>query len=241
MAGAAAVAIIATQGWLVVSGNFAWLNAVTIVLATSALPDSWFGASAGATEAGAPLWFVALVVAVTLAQVVMSWWPVRNMASKQQRMNASYNPLHLVNSYGAFGSVTRVRDELVVEATTDDDPDEATWHAYELHAKPGAVDRRPPQVAPFHRRLDWLMWFAALSPTPERHPWFLPMLDRLSSGDAEIRRLIRVDPFDGAAPRWVRVRRFRYRYSTPQERRRTGDWWVRELVGTDVAPRHAPP
>lgn len=241
LAGAAAVAIMVTQAWLMVSGNFAWLNAVTIVCAAAALPDAWLPSMASAADGAAPLWFVVTVVLVTVAQVVMSWWPVRNMASRRQRMNATYNPLHLVNSYGAFGSITRVRDELVIEATTDEDPETAQWEAFEFHAKPGAVDRRPPQVAPFHRRLDWLMWFAALSPAPQRHPWFLPLLDRLLSGDPLIRRLVRVDPFDGARPRWIRVRRFRYRYSTPQERRETGQWWVRELLGVEVTPRASVP
>jgi hypothetical protein len=30
-------------------------------------------------------------------------------------MNASFDPLHLVNTYGAFGSITRVRHEIVLE------------------------------------------------------------------------------------------------------------------------------
>ena len=237
VAGAAAVAIVVTQAWLVVSGNFAWLNALTIVLALAAVPDSWVGGVAGPTAT--PWWWVVPVVAVTVLVAVLSWWPVRNMASRGQRMNATYNPLHLVNSYGAFGSVTRRREEVVVEGTTDADPDAAAWHEYGFHAKPGDPSRRPPQLAPFHRRLDWLLWFAALSPAPQRHPWLLPMLDRLLEADPSFLRLVRVDPFEGAPPRWVRVRRFRYRYTTPDERRATGDWWVREPVGIDVAPRRS--
>ncbi len=186
-----------------------------------------------------PWWWVVPVVAVAALVVVLSWWPVRNMASSRQRMNASFNPLHLVNSYGAFGSITRTRYEVVVEGTTDVEPDAATWHEYQFHAKPGETGRRPPQLAPFHRRLDWLLWFAGLSPNPQRHPWLAPMLDRLLRADPAFLRLVRVDPFDGTAPRWVRVRRFRYRYSTPAERRETGDWWVREPVGVDVPPRSA--
>ena len=238
VAGIAAAAIVVTQSWLVVSGNFAWLNALTIVLALSAIPDSWVGGVAGPTAT--PWWWVVPVVAVAALVVVLSWWPVRNMASSRQRMNASFNPLHLVNSYGAFGSITRTRYEVVVEGTTDVEPDAATWHEYQFHAKPGEPGRRPPQLAPFHRRLDWLLWFAGLSPNPQRHPWLAPMLDRLLRADPAFLRLVRVDPFDGTAPRWVRVRRFRYRYSTPAERRETGDWWVREPVGVDVPPRSAP-
>jgi hypothetical protein len=32
----------------------------------------------------------------------------------------------------------------------------------------------------------------------------------------------------------LRVRRYRYRYTTPAERAETGDWWHRERVGTYV-------
>ncbi|NIS10306.1 MAG: lipase maturation factor family protein, partial [Candidatus Dadabacteria bacterium] len=59
--------------------------------------------------------------------------PIKNMISPQQRMNASFNPLHLVNTYGAFGSVTRTRFEIVIEGTTDDKIDtNTTWKAYEF-------------------------------------------------------------------------------------------------------------
>ncbi|HEY8589795.1 MAG TPA: lipase maturation factor family protein, partial [Naasia sp.] len=46
----------------------------------------------------------------------------------------------------------------------------------------------------------------------------------------------RADPFDGRPPRWVRARLFLYRFSTREEKRRTGDWWVREFVQTAVRP-----
>ena len=35
-------------------------------------------------------------------------------------MNSSFEPLHLVNTYGAFGSVTRERREIVIEGTDDE-------------------------------------------------------------------------------------------------------------------------
>lgn len=242
VAGIAATAIIVTQGWLMVSGNFAWLNLVTIVLATSALPDGWFDGLAPSLAAapveGTPVAFMVVVGVVFVATVVASWWPVRNMASRRQRMNTAFNPFHLVGSYGAFGSVTRRRDEVVIEGSMAEDPDdEDGWREYQFWGKPGEVDRRPPQVAPYHLRLDWLLWFAALDPAPTRHRWFTQLLDALRRGDPLIRRLVRVDPFDGAAPRWLRVRRFRYRYTTRDERRATGDTWHRVLLGVEVGPQ----
>lgn len=241
IAGVAATAIILTQSWLVVSGNFAWLNLVTIVLATAALPDAWFdqwwSVLAEAPPEGTPVAFTVVVVLVGLATLAASWWPVRNMLSRRQQMNVAFNPLHLVGSYGAFGSVTRVRHELVIEGTVVEEPTEADWHAYEFLAKPGDPYRRPRQVAPFHLRLDWLLWFAALDPDPMRLRWFRRLLDRLYRGDVPVRRLVRVDPFDGQPPAALRVRRFRYRFTTRAERRETGAWWHRELVRAEsVSP-----
>jgi hypothetical protein len=239
-AGAAALAIVATQTWLLLSGNFAWLNLVTIVLATAALPDAWFGrvVEVVPTPPDATTtawWFVGLVALVAGVQLVMSWRPARNLVGPRQRMNVTYNPLHLVGSYGAFGTVTRQRFELAIQGTTDPDPDDdSDWREYGFPAKPGDVRRAPSQVAPYHLRLDWLLWFAAMSAAPAReHPWFAALLRRLLAGDALIRRALGHDPFDGRAPTALRVRRHRYRLATRSHRRRTGEWWIRG-EGVDV-------
>ncbi len=108
-AGIAAGIMIVTQLWLVLSGNFAWLNWVTIVLALSVLPDSFYAVLAAPDSdfAPTPEPFTAAVLALTAVVVVLSYRPVRNLVSKRQAMNASYNPWHFVNTYGAFGSITR--------------------------------------------------------------------------------------------------------------------------------------
>ena len=245
-AGIAGLGIIVTQLWLVLSGNFAWLNAITIVLATAALPDAWLTGIANLVPAPPSAdqtawWFVILVGAVTVWQVVLSWEPIRNLASRQQRMNVTYNPLHLLGSYGAFGRITRERFELIIEGTRDPDPGpDSDWAAFEFPAKPGDPARRPPLVAPYHLRLDWLLWFAAMSATPQAgHRWFTPLLRKLLDGDRDIRRLLRHDPFDGEPPTALRVRRYRYRFATRDERRATGAWWTRTDVGevTGILPR----
>ena len=51
-----------------------------------------------------------------------------------------------------------------------------------------------------------------------------------SSGDSLFELLGR-NPFPGAPPRHVRAVLYDYRFSTPEERRRTGAWWVRERRG----------
>ena len=162
-----------------------------------------------------------LVLAVSALLVVLSYWPIRNLLSEHQLMNASFNRWHLVNTYGAFGSVTRTRYEVIVEGTLSDTPeDDAEWLEYQFKGKPGDVNRVPRQFAPYHLRLDWLMWFLPLRGGPER--WFLVFLMRLLNADRSLLRLLRVDPFGGIRPRWVRARLFEYRFSTAAERRETG-------------------
>jgi hypothetical protein len=95
------------------------------------------------------------------------------------------------------------------------------------------VDRIPRQFAPYHLRLDWLMWFLALGSRDS--PWFEVFLLRLLEADRPTLKLLRRDPFDGAPPRAVRARMFLYRFSTHAEKRETGEVWVRSEVG-DLVP-----
>ena len=242
VASIAAVVVIVTQGWLVSSGNFAWLNLLTITLAFAAIDDARLGWLLSLPTPGpAPTWFAVLVIAVTVLMLALSVWPVLNMASGRQLMNAGITPVHLGNSYGAFGSVTREREEVVLEGTRRPGrgDDEADWREYGFRAKPGDPYRRPPQLAPYHRRLDWLMWFAPLAPRMARS-WLPTLLDRLLEADAPTLRLLRHDPFDGERPAWVRARLFRYRFTTRAERRETGAWWHRELIGDYLPARSRP-
>jgi hypothetical protein len=234
----AAAMMIVTQLWLVLSGNFAWLNWLTIVLAlpvasARVLPLPLPGPGA---LAPAPPWYQALVIAVAIGVAALSYRPARNLLSKRQLMNASFDPFRLVNTYGAFGRITRNRYELVIEGTSDPRLTTATrWREYEFKGKPGDPRRRPPQGAPYHQRLDWLMWFAALSPG-YAESWLVPLLHRLLTADRDILRLLRSNPFPGAPPAFVRVSRYRYRFTTWRQLRQTGAWWDREPAGEYLAP-----
>ncbi len=238
VAGAAAAGIVATQLWLVASGNFAWLNWLTILPAVpAALGGPWRGALPRPAPAGAlPGWLTALSVALTVLVAVLSVRPVRNLLSRRQLMNASWDPLRLVNSYGAFGSVGRVRHEVEIEGTADPaDGPGTVWLAYGFHGKPGEPGRLPRQFAPYHLRLDWMMWFAALSPS-YAGTWLPALLRRLLAGDRDTLRLLRHNPFPGTPPARVRAVRHRYRFTTWRELRSSGDWWHREPVGLFAGP-----
>jgi hypothetical protein len=248
IASLAAAGMIGTQFYLVVSGNYAWLNWATILAAVAGVSDPVIRAAASlALPAGVavgvppafeptPTWFAVVVLGLAIVIVVLSWWPVRNMASPGQAMNASFNPVHIVNTYGAFGSVSRRRIEVVVEGTADDprEPD-AVWREYAFKAKPGDVRRMPPQVAPYHLRLDWLMWFIPLTPR-YAEGWFVPFLIRLLEADRAILALMGPNPFPDGPPSFVRARLYLYQFTTRAERRETHAWWRRTLVGELVGP-----
>ncbi|HEV7556807.1 MAG TPA: lipase maturation factor family protein, partial [Kofleriaceae bacterium] len=98
----------------------------------------------------------------------------------------------------------------------------------------------------YHLRFDWLIWFAAMvepdetpwAPPSEDHRrapsvmWMLHVVYKLLDGDAGLRTLIAVDPFDGAKPTFVRIRRFVYHlepYSEPL-------WWERDSEAMWLPP-----
>ncbi len=224
-ASVAALLMIGTQLYLVVSGNYAWLNWVTILAIVAAVADPFPATSAAFRPA--PDWFNVAVAVLTVTIAILSWWPIRNMASRRQAMNASFNPFRLVNTYGAFGSVSRERIELVIEGSDASLPGpDAVWREYGFKGKPDDPSRLPPQVAPYHLRLDWLLWFIPLSPR-YGGDWFVRFLARLLEGDGPTLRLIRRNPFPDTPPMLVRARFFRYRFTTWHERRASGAWWVR--------------
>lgn len=232
--------VVLTQGWLVLTGNFAWLNWAAIVLGASMVSDGMWRALLGGrgpapseTVPDVPPAYLVAASAVVVVLAVLSVRPALNLASRHQKMNASFEPLRLVNAYGAFGSVTRRRDEVIVEGTLAERPGPDDWLEYGFRGKPGDVGRRPPQVAPYHLRLDWVLWFVPLGAAA---PWIPRLCERLLEADPAMLRMLRDDPFDGASPRWVRMRLFRYRYTTPQERRRSGEWWVRRELEVIVDP-----
>ena len=84
-------------------------------------------------------------------------------------------------------------------------------------------------------RLDWLMWFEAMAPSPQSD-WFFDLLAKLLQGDAGVLGLLRTNPFPGCL-RTMSVRRSTGIDSPrPSERRVSGAWWSRQLVGTFYGP-----
>jgi hypothetical protein len=244
IAGIAGVIIVIHQSWLILSGNFAWLNWMTLALAVAAFDDRQLGLvlpiSPMAMEQP-PVWYTGSLMMATAVILALSYWPARNLLSRSQVMNSTYSPLHLVNSYGAFGTITRERNEVILEGTYDSELSPSTeWHEYELKAKPGDPKGRPPQVAPYHLRLDWLMWFAAMSPA-YAEAWLVPLVVKLLENDRQLLGLFGRNPFSHGPPAYVRASLYRYKFSSRSERKQTGAWWTRRRLGLYLAPVHLQP
>jgi hypothetical protein len=125
-----------------------------------------------------------------------------------------------------FAVMTPDRPEIVVEGSKDG----RDWKEYSFRYKPGALNRRPRWVAPHQPRLDWQMWFAALGDA-RSNPWFVSFCLRLLQGSESTLALMEGNPFSGEPPKFVRARLYDYRFTTREERARTGNWWKRELKG----------
>jgi hypothetical protein len=244
----AGVLLVAFQLTLIASGNLSFLNWLTIVPALACFDDTslerflpravrpvLFDHYRSLTQS---LWQKRASVALAVVIAVLSVGPVWNLMSSEQAMNANFDPLDLVNTYGAFGTVDRERYEVVLEGTRDLALTARTrWEEYELPCMPGDPRRRPCLVGPYHYRLDWQMWFvgngAVRGGAIEYEPWLVHLVWKLLGGDATAKPLLSRDPFPRDPPAWVRAGIWHYRFSRPGE----GDgWWVRERVGEYLRP-----
>lgn len=227
------------HGMLALSGNFAFLSFLTAVLAITTFPDSIlskFIPVAIPVNLSTPTIYYNTTVVIATLLALLNIRPILNLFSPNQIMNTSYDPLHLVGSYGAFGSITRPRYEVVVEGTDDDVISDSTiWKEYEFIGKPGKLDKSPPQIAPYHLRLDWLMWFAAFNSTVS-DPWFINFATKLLEGDRGVLSLLKTNPFQNSPPKYIRAQRYIYHFTTPEEKRITGNFWKREFSGIYLPP-----
>jgi hypothetical protein len=238
---AAGAVIISFQFLLILSGNLSFLNWLTITIAWSCFDDEAFlafaprrislpfSARALPLERGRRVVMGALVALIA----ILSLSPILNLLSPRQAMNASFDPFDLVNTYGAFGSINRVRNEVVLEGTADETLGPSTrWIPYELPCKPGDPARRPCVVSPYQYKLDWQLWFAAFGSAGSQ-PWLIHLVDKLLRGDHVVDSLFAVQPFPVRPPRYIRAEFYRYRFA-PEGLR--GVYWLRESLGEYLRP-----
>jgi predicted DCC family thiol-disulfide oxidoreductase YuxK len=177
---------------------------------------------------------IPLAVVVLATSFVQFWLMFRRPMMGSDPMIAVYQwtaPFRTFNQYGLFAVMTTSRPEIIIEGSNDG----VNWEPYEFKYKPGDPGRRPKFVAPHQPRLDWQMWFAALT-SYQRNPWLINFCARLLEGSPQVLALLKRNPFPDAPPRFVRAVLYEYHFTNPAERRATGNWWRRDYKGIYLPP-----
>ena len=228
------------QALIAATGNYAFFNLLTLAIAIWALDDESFTWLRRAAPAGraprllpgpigilARLAHTALTGLVAAASVTTFVRRISNRALGRAvaRVSGLLDPYRSINSYGLFAVMTTARPEIVIEGSDDGH----VWREYLFRYKPSRPEDPPRWVAPYHPRLDWQMWFAALGRPPA---WFPAFLERLLEGSPDVLRLLGPNPFPDHPPRYVRALLYDYRMTDLETKRRTGAWWRRKLIGT---------
>ena len=134
--------------------------------------------------------------------------------------------LRFANRYGLFAVMTRARYEIEFQGTADG----KTWIAYPFRYKPQDVRKAPGIYAPYQPRFEWNLWFASLGTWLDNR-WVLNTEVRLLQNQPAVLQLFAGNPFAGKPPVAVRAMQWQYWFTSVEERRKTGAWLRRELVG----------
>jgi hypothetical protein len=215
---------IAFQALIAFTGNYTFFNLLTIVLCLVPFFDDGRSPIRGRYQ-----WFISaaciVLIALGLFQLI-NVLGIFQMPGPLATADLYAETFHIVNRYGLFAVMTTSRKEIVIEGS-DDAQD---WKAYEFPYKPGDVNRPLPWVAPYQPRLDWQMWFAALSDYRENR-WFSQFMLGLLEGSPEVLRLLAINPFPANPPSFLRATIYEYHFSDAATRRKTGAIWTRRYLG----------
>ena len=217
--------IVLLQALIAATGNYGFFNLLTIVLCLTLVEDRDWGkkddeaalASPGVWHRSGFIGMAALIVMVTTMEAVDRSGLTIVFPAPLEEVRRWVSPWHSMNSYGLFAVMTTDRPEIELEGSEDGEH----WKPYAFRWKPGDVDRPPRFATPHLPRLDWQMWFAALSGDCRKQPWFLAFEERLLEGSPGVQGLLRDNPFPDRPPRLLRARLYRYHFTGQGERA----WW----------------
>jgi lipase maturation factor 1 len=242
-----ACVLVGFQVFVAATGNYGIFNLLTVALCLWALDDGHLRAAAARLRLrvaprppAAPLrpWSAAALLAGALLLAVLAVTPFRiywqepdaEPPSALEHVESWVAPFRTLNLYRLFVSLTLVRREVEIEGSRDG----STWSPYVFAHKPGDPARAPDFVAPHQPRLDFQFWFLCLDGPPSA-PWFNGLLVKLVSEPALMARLFESTPCGDEAPAFLRYSVWEYRFSSREERARTGDWWTRDMLGMSSA------
>jgi hypothetical protein len=159
----------------------------------------------------------------TTVEMIRMPWPELPLPSEPV---VALEPLRIANQYGLFAVMTRGRYEIEFQGSNDGE----NWTPYLFRYKPQALDQAPGIYAPYQPRFEWNLWFASLGDWRQNN--LVPLTEeRLLEDDPDVLALFRGNPFGQAPPRYVRAVLWQYWFTSMEEKRRSGNWWKRELIG----------
>jgi hypothetical protein len=135
-------------------------------------------------------------------------------------------PFRIANRYGLFAMMTRGRYEIEFQGSADGQ----TWVAYPFRYKPQEPHAPPRIYAPYQPRFDWNLWFASLGSWRE-YPIVPNTEVRLLANEKDVLALFAGNPFSQEPPHQIRAVLWQYWFTTTSEKRVTGMWWRRQLLG----------
>ncbi len=139
---------------------------------------------------------------------------------------AALEPFRIANRYGLFAVMTRGRYEIEFQGSNDGQ----NWVAYPFRYKPQDLYKAPGIYAPYQPRFDWNLWFASLGSWREN--LIVPSTEeRLLAGAPDVLALFAGNPFPQSPPKQMRAVLWQYWFTSLAEKRATGRWWRRELIG----------
>jgi hypothetical protein len=136
-------------------------------------------------------------------------------------------PFRIANRYGLFAVMTRGRYEIEFQGSNDGQ----TWTPYPFRHKPQELNAAPRIYAPYQPRFDWNLWFASLG-TWRENPIVANTEVRLLNNEKDVLDLFAGNPFPQQPPHQIRALIWQYWFTSMTEKRTTGMWWRRKLIGS---------
>jgi len=236
---AAGVIFLIFQISIMLTGNYAWINYLTLLMIIPCFddralkifysPKKWQEIKElKISQSSQKLTLLILLVFI----LVLSYRPLKNLIGPRQAMNTSYDQFHFVNSYGVFGSVTKKRHELIIKGTSEEKitPD-TLWFEYEIPCKPGDPFKMPCARSPYHYRLTWQIWFAAMG-RQEQSPWMAHLVYKLLKGEPHTLDLLEKNPFPEGPPKFIKVDKYLYDFKKYADK----GWYGRKYVEPYLPP-----
>lgn len=230
------VAFVGLQLAIWFTGNFSYLNHMTIVLCIILVSNHYLeGFISPPTIDTSPSLFLNILCSCVGAALILfhgaQLWNSFKPSYWLQRILLWLAPYHISNRYGIFAVMTTKRHEVIFEGSDDG----INWKEYLFFYKPSEPERRPRRISPYQPRIDWQAWFLPLGHY-QFEEWFTNFQVHLLKGTPEVLALVRENPFKEKPPLYVRTIVYDYTYTTFEERKKTGRWWNREYKGVFTSP-----